>query len=31
MYLGQVAADGSVTLMSSFKNVDPGDQCPALK
>ncbi|MDR3537924.1 MAG: substrate-binding protein [Acetobacteraceae bacterium] len=31
MYLGQVTADGSVTLMSSFKDVDPGAQCPALK
>jgi urea transport system substrate-binding protein len=31
MYLGQVAADGSVTLMSSFKDVDPGNQCPKLK
>jgi branched-chain amino acid transport system substrate-binding protein len=31
MYLGQVADDGSVTLMSSFPNVDPGDQCPNLK
>ena len=31
MYLGQVQADGSVKVASSFKDVDPGDQCPALK
>ncbi|WP_306891653.1 substrate-binding protein [Ancylobacter amanitiformis] len=31
MYLGQVKADGSVAIMSSFKDVDPGDQCPKLK
>ncbi len=31
MYLGQVQADGSVKVIESFKNVDPGEQCPALK
>ncbi|MBC8651918.1 substrate-binding protein [Pseudomonas sp. NP21570] len=28
MYLGRVAADGSVQLVKSFPNVDPGEQCP---
>lgn len=31
MYLGQVQKDGSVKIISSFKEVDPGDQCPNLK
>jgi branched-chain amino acid transport system substrate-binding protein len=31
MYLGQVQADGSVKVIESFKNVDPGEQCPSLK
>lgn len=31
MYLGQVQADGSVKVISSFKDVDPGTQCPNLK
>ena len=31
MYLGQVQPDGGVKVVSSFKDVDPGDQCPALK
>jgi urea transport system substrate-binding protein len=31
MYLGQVQADGSVRVIQSFKNVDPGAQCPNLK
>jgi branched-chain amino acid transport system substrate-binding protein len=31
MYLGQVQADGSVKVIESFRNVDPGAQCPALK
>jgi branched-chain amino acid transport system substrate-binding protein len=31
MYLGQVHADGTVKVIESFKNVDPGEQCPALK
>lgn len=31
MYLGQVAADGSVRVIQSFPNVDPGEQCPKLK
>jgi len=30
MYLGQVQSDGTVTVIQSFKNVDPGDQCPKL-
>lgn len=28
MYLGQVLDDGSVKVIQSFENVDPGDQCP---
>ncbi|WP_108658676.1 substrate-binding protein [Acuticoccus kandeliae] len=28
MYLGQVKEDGSVEVIQSFDNVDPGDQCP---
>lgn len=28
MYLGQVAEDGSVSVIESFENVDPGEQCP---
>lgn len=31
MYLGQVQADGSVKIVKSFKDVDPGEQCPQLK
>lgn len=31
MYLGQVQADGNVKVLESFKNVDPGDQCPNMK
>jgi branched-chain amino acid transport system substrate-binding protein len=31
MYLGQVQGDGSVKVLSSFKDVDPGQQCPNLK
>ena len=30
MYLGQVQADGSVTVVESFPDVPPGDQCPDL-
>jgi urea transport system substrate-binding protein len=30
MYLGQVQGDGSVKVVKSFKDVDPGQQCPAL-
>jgi branched-chain amino acid transport system substrate-binding protein len=30
MYLGQVQADGSVNVVSTFKDVDPGTQCPNL-
>jgi len=30
MYLGQVKADGTVNIMSTFKDVDPGSQCPKL-
>ena len=28
MYLGQVQSDGSVKVIQSFPNVDPGAQCP---
>lgn len=31
MYLGQVQKDGSVKLLETFKDVDPGEQCPNLK
>jgi len=31
MYLGEVQADGSVKVITSFKDVDPGEQCPKLK
>jgi branched-chain amino acid transport system substrate-binding protein len=31
MYLGQVQKDGSVKVMGTFDNVDPGPQCPNLK
>lgn len=31
MYLGQVQADGSVKVLETFKDVDPGEQCPKLK
>ncbi len=30
MYLAQVQADGGIRLISSFKDVDPGEQCPNL-
>ena len=30
MYLGQVQADGSVSVVNTFENVDPGEQCPNL-
>ncbi len=30
MYLGQVQADGSVRVIDTFENVDPGEQCPDL-
>ncbi|MBB5577174.1 MULTISPECIES: substrate-binding protein [Rhizobium] len=30
MYLGQVKDDGSVAVVDSFKDVNPGDQCPNL-
>jgi urea transport system substrate-binding protein len=30
MYLGQVQKDGSIKLLESFKNVNPGEQCPKL-
>lgn len=30
MYLAQVQEDGSIKLISSFDNVDPGEQCPNL-
>ena len=31
MYLGQVQSDGSVKVAATFKDADPGDQCPNLK
>ena len=31
MYLGQVQTDGSVRVLETFKDVDPGEQCPKLK
>ena len=31
MYLGQVQADGTVKVIQTFQNVDPGAQCPKLK
>ncbi len=31
MYLGEAQADGSVKVIASFKDVDPGTQCPNLK
>jgi urea transport system substrate-binding protein len=31
MYLAQVQADGTVKVIESFKDVDPGQQCAALK
>lgn len=30
MHLGRVAADGSVELIKSFPDLDPGEQCPQL-
>ena len=30
MYLGQVKDDGTIEVIESFANVDPGDQCPDL-
>lgn len=30
MYLGQVKADGSVSVVDTFEGVDPGEQCPKL-
>jgi urea transport system substrate-binding protein len=31
MYLGQVQGDGSVKVIATFMNVDPGEQCPNIK
>jgi branched-chain amino acid transport system substrate-binding protein len=31
MYLGQVQKDGSIKILDSFPNVDPGAQCPNIK
>ena len=31
MYLGQVQPDGSVNILQTAKDVDPGEQCPNLK
>ncbi|MDP4006264.1 substrate-binding protein [Methylobacterium sp. NEAU K] len=30
MYLGQIQGDGAVKVVGTFKNVDPGAQCPKL-
>jgi urea transport system substrate-binding protein len=30
MYLGQVQKDGAVKVVGTFKDVDPGEQCPKL-
>jgi urea transport system substrate-binding protein len=30
MYLGQVKDGGSVEVIKTFENVDPGEQCPKL-
>lgn len=31
MYLAQVQKDGTVKVLGTFKDVDPGEQCPKLK
>jgi len=31
MYLAQVQKDGGVKMLATFKDVDPGEQCPKLK
>jgi len=31
MRLGQVQADGSIQILETFANVDPGEQCPNIK
>ncbi len=31
MYLAQVQKDGGVKVLSTFKDVDPGEQCPKLR
>ena len=31
MYLAQVQKDGTLKVLDTFKDVDPGDQCPNLK
>ena len=31
MYLGQIGKDGTVNILETFKDVDPGAQCPKLK
>jgi len=31
MYMGQVQKDGTIKLLETFKDVDPGEQCPKLK
>ena len=30
MYLGQMQQDGSIRVIKTFENVDPGEQCPKL-
>lgn len=31
MYMGQVQKDGTIKILETFKDVDPGEQCPKLK
>lgn len=31
MRMGQVQADGSIKILETFANVDPGAQCPNIK
>ncbi|MEE7488023.1 hypothetical protein MOF7_24390 [Methylobacterium oryzae] len=31
MYLGQIQKDGTVKVAGTFKDVDPGEQCPKLQ
>ena len=31
IFLAQIGSDGAISIVHSYKNVDPGDQCPKLK
>ena len=31
MQLGQIQTDGSVKILQTFRDVDPGNQCPKIK